>query len=58
MVNLAVNECVTVEVKVVDVEVTNTVTNKYGKELMMQNIMITDNSGQCRIILRENEIGR
>ena len=58
MVNLAVNECVTVEVKVVDVEVTNTVTNKYGKELTMQNIVIADNSGQCRIVLWENEIGK
>ena len=58
MVNLAVNECVTVEVKVVNVEVTKTVTNKYGKELTIQNIVIADNSGQCQIVLWENEIGK
>ena len=56
VINMTINECVTIQVKVVDVKVTKTVTNKYVKELTMQSMVIADNSGQCWIVLWENEI--
>ena len=46
LVNIAVNERVTVCVQVVDMEVAQTVKSKYGKEFTMQNVMIADGSSQ------------
>ena len=58
LVNVAVNERVSVCVKVVDLEATRSVKNKYGKEFMMQNVMVADGTAQSRVVLWENEIGK
>ena len=46
LVNVAVNERVSVCVKVVDMEDTLSVKNKHGKEFMMQNVMVAKGTTQ------------
>ena len=58
LVNIAVNERVVVSIKVVDMEETRTIKNKYGKEFTMQNVMVADGTAQCRVVLWETEVGK
>ena len=55
---MAINQQVIVSIKVVDVKAATNVISKSGKKLQMQECIVSDESGVCRLVLWENDVHR
>ena len=56
--NLAINQCVTVVGKVVRVDAAMEVNSKESKVLMKQDCILSDSNGSCRVVLWQGDIGK
>lgn len=56
--SLTVDQLVTVMVKANVVDAPETVTNRDGKELQKQDCIVADSSGNCRVVLWEQGVGK